>query len=239
MTDQLLFLIIQSSSTTSSSSRRTYTSTTSSSHHPLPPRPDWAVGLKPDPTLHSTHSNPRSPISPRNANGSNSAPRAWPPNQQSQAAALQSSADFPPLTSTEKRAPVVAGAWTNSSTRAIVLTAPSTSQQGNALVHHPNAGVQSPGGTHNPRLEETDRGFERNAPRATELYNPKVVKRPGSHNGRVNGSPGDRARSPRGEAVSNILIDQMRGVSLEDHSLERTPVIAQQGKEAIGLTMST
>jgi len=45
---------LQSSSTTSSSSRRTYTST--SSHHPLPPRPDWAVGLKPQPTLHSTHS---------------------------------------------------------------------------------------------------------------------------------------------------------------------------------------
>ena len=34
------------------SSRRTYTST-ASSQYPLPARPDWAVGLKPSPTLHS------------------------------------------------------------------------------------------------------------------------------------------------------------------------------------------
>ncbi|KAJ7698982.1 hypothetical protein B0H17DRAFT_1129527 [Mycena rosella] len=45
---------VASSSTTSSSSRRTYTSTTSSTqHHPLPARPDWAVGLRPNPTLHA------------------------------------------------------------------------------------------------------------------------------------------------------------------------------------------
>ncbi|PPQ67887.1 hypothetical protein CVT26_007087 [Gymnopilus dilepis] len=43
-----------SSSTTSSSSRRTYTSTTSSQQHPLPARPDWAVGLKAQPTLAAT-----------------------------------------------------------------------------------------------------------------------------------------------------------------------------------------
>ncbi|KAJ7108855.1 hypothetical protein C8R43DRAFT_936801 [Mycena crocata] len=71
---------VASSSTTSSSSRRTYTSTTSSQqHHPLPARPDWAVGLRPNPTLHAprhhdqgqihslTNSRTMSPISPPRA----------------------------------------------------------------------------------------------------------------------------------------------------------------------------
>ncbi|KAF5366459.1 hypothetical protein D9758_009809 [Tetrapyrgos nigripes] len=72
------------SSSTSSSSRWTYTSTASSQQHPLPARPDWAVGLKPDPTLHATnrrhdhsHTNSQnmSPISPPQAlsGGSNAA----------------------------------------------------------------------------------------------------------------------------------------------------------------------
>ncbi|KAJ7117582.1 hypothetical protein C8R44DRAFT_983084 [Mycena epipterygia] len=74
---------VASSSTTSSSSRRTYTSTTSSQqHHPLPARPDWAVGLRPNPTLHAPrhhdqgqiHSRQMSPISPPRAlNGHSSA----------------------------------------------------------------------------------------------------------------------------------------------------------------------
>ncbi|KAF9643711.1 hypothetical protein BDM02DRAFT_3191297 [Thelephora ganbajun] len=51
-----------SSSTTSSSSRHTYTSTSTTSKHPLPARPDWAVGLKAQPTLsprghHDQHQN--------------------------------------------------------------------------------------------------------------------------------------------------------------------------------------
>ncbi|KAF8327210.1 uncharacterized protein EI90DRAFT_2975212 [Cantharellus anzutake] len=68
---------IASSETSSSSSRKTYTST-ASSVHPLPPRPDWAIGLTP-PRSHSSHS--------RNSSSSNST------------SALQSISDFPPLPS--------------------------------------------------------------------------------------------------------------------------------------------
>ncbi|KAH9926958.1 uncharacterized protein B0H18DRAFT_1004707, partial [Fomitopsis serialis] len=68
----------EASSTTSSSttsSRTTYTST--SSKHPLPPRPDWAVGLKAEPVLHATrhhhdHSNANSRnMSPARLGGQN------------------------------------------------------------------------------------------------------------------------------------------------------------------------
>jgi hypothetical protein len=40
--------LIHAQSSTSSSSR------TTSTQHPLPPRPDWAIGLRPNPTLHPT-----------------------------------------------------------------------------------------------------------------------------------------------------------------------------------------
>lgn len=124
------------SSTTSSSSRRTYTSTTSS-QHPLPPRPDWAVGIKAQPTLaatggrahlsdHSlTNSRTMSPISPprSNSNGHNSpmspnGPNSSQHNTPQTMVSLQST-DFPPLTSSsavaqEKKGPVVTGAWGNS-----------------------------------------------------------------------------------------------------------------------------
>ncbi|TRM65508.1 hypothetical protein BD626DRAFT_488987 [Schizophyllum amplum] len=96
---------VASSSTTSSSSRRTYTSTASSQPpHPLPARPDWAVGLKPEPTLHAT-GNQR--VQPRPV-----------PVLQAQ--------DFPPLTTQaapppERRAPV-GGAWASpSSTRSVIM----------------------------------------------------------------------------------------------------------------------
>src|SRR6266702_1633474 len=64
-------------SSTSSSSR------TTSSQHPLPPRPDWAVGLKPNPTLHPTRPTARNG-GPRNH--TTSAPPV-----------LLQPADFPPL----------------------------------------------------------------------------------------------------------------------------------------------
>ncbi|KAG2011775.1 hypothetical protein CC2G_011856 [Coprinopsis cinerea AmutBmut pab1-1] len=109
-----------SSSTTSSSSRRTYTST-ASSQHPLPARPDWAVGLKAQPTLARTHDHTSTrhlpPMSPtRSVNGSGKTPPV----------SLQST-DFPPLTSSgslaEKRHPIPSGAWGNTSNRS-VLAAP-------------------------------------------------------------------------------------------------------------------
>ncbi|KAG6812775.1 hypothetical protein H0H92_000545 [Tricholoma furcatifolium] len=193
-----------SSSTTSSSSRRTYTSTTSS-QHPLPARPDWAVGLKPQPTLHATqsrhhdhsHSNSRtmSPISaPRNLNGNghhhpnhtqnNSNSDSEP--QQQQPVPLQSPTEFPPLSSAggvapEKRAPVVSGAWGNTSTtRNIRVMSPAQQAAPNALVQHspmnngtrpaPQAGVDA--------ADESDHTFERPPPKSAELFNPKLLKRP-------------------------------------------------------------
>ncbi|KAK1227280.1 hypothetical protein PQX77_009732 [Marasmius sp. AFHP31] len=138
-------------SSTSSSSRRTYTSTTSSQQHPLPARPDWAVGLKPDSTLHASsrhhehsHNGSRnlSPISPpRSLNGGPShsnSPRPRPNQDQVPQPNLQSN-DFPPLSSmsTEKRsaAPAVGGAWNNTATRSLLMTPPTA--PGNPVVHHP------------------------------------------------------------------------------------------------------
>ena len=114
-------------SSSSSSSRRTMTST--SSKHPLPPRPDWAVGLKAQPTLsgprHHDHANPNSrTMSPARLPGHLPNPpyqvqQQQPPNMQQQRVPQQpvlQATDFPPLSSGPgKKTPVVGGAWTNSS----------------------------------------------------------------------------------------------------------------------------
>ncbi|PSS34104.1 hypothetical protein PHLCEN_2v1856 [Hermanssonia centrifuga] len=147
-------------SSTSSSSRRTFTST--SSKHPLPARPDWAVGLKAQPTLSSTrhhdHTNPNSrTMSPARLPGHlpNHPPQYTQnhplPHQQasqpqagsSYSAPLQPT-DFPPLSSApEKKTPVIGGAWTNSSSvRTVLRAGPPASTNvpapGSALVHYPN-----------------------------------------------------------------------------------------------------
>ncbi|KAI6164636.1 hypothetical protein EDD17DRAFT_1561657 [Pisolithus thermaeus] len=90
------------SSSTSSSSRRTF-NTSTSSQHPLPARPDWAVGIKAQPTLHPTHNrhhdhtvNARTP--PPRSNGQRCQPSL---------SVLQAT-DFPPLnpvSQTERRMP--------------------------------------------------------------------------------------------------------------------------------------
>jgi len=84
-------------SSTSSSSR------TTSSQHPLPPRPDWAVGLKPNPTLHPTR-----------PSGRNGGPRNHPT---SAPAVLLQSADFPPLGGV-CTVPVPTGVWTSGAGKA-------------------------------------------------------------------------------------------------------------------------
>ncbi|KAF9461216.1 hypothetical protein BDZ94DRAFT_1221785 [Collybia nuda] len=219
-----------SSSTTSSSSRRTYTSTTSS-QHPLPPRPDWAVGLKPQPTLHPTQvrhqdqSNSRtmSPISAsRHLNGGPQHPGTsmHQPSTQSPSTTLQSSTDFPPLTSLpvapEKRTPVVTGAWGNSATRAIRLPSPGhPNSPTNALLQHPSS-TGGNRGTQEIRLEEPDRGFERPPPKSAELYNPKLLRRP--TNSRVTGEK--EKERVRGETIANaILVGQVEAMSMEDQAL--------------------
>ncbi|KAI9440371.1 hypothetical protein H4582DRAFT_1456086 [Lactarius indigo] len=84
-------------SSTSSSSR------TTSSQHPLPPRPDWAVGLKPNPTLHPT----RPPA--RNGGARNHATSAPP--------VLLQPADFPPLGGA-RAPPMPSGVWTSGAGKA-------------------------------------------------------------------------------------------------------------------------
>jgi hypothetical protein len=84
-------------SSTSSSSR------TTSSQHPLPARPDWAVGLKPNPTLHPTR-----------PSGRNGGPR----NHSSNAPAVSlQPADFPPLGGA-RAPPVPTGVWTSGAGKA-------------------------------------------------------------------------------------------------------------------------
>ncbi|KAL4078632.1 hypothetical protein V8B97DRAFT_1932512 [Scleroderma yunnanense] len=116
------------SSSTSSSSRRTFTS--GSSQHPLPARPDWAVGLKPQPTLHPTHNRHHDHA----MNSRTMSPARNGQRGQHVSPALQAT-DFPPLNPVspgERRAPPVAGVWNNtSSTRSILI-----GSQGGALANH-------------------------------------------------------------------------------------------------------
>ncbi|KAF9269169.1 hypothetical protein L218DRAFT_891249 [Marasmius fiardii PR-910] len=178
-------------SSTSSSSRHTFKSTTSS-QHPLPARPDWAVGLKPDPNLSHNGSRNLSPISPpRSLNGGSNSPRIRGPQDQIALPILQAN-DFPPLTSmSEKRTsvPAAGGAWTNPASRSLLMTPPTG--QGNVIVHHAAQAPalqmgQGPNVHHNhaiPRPEENE-GFERPPPKATGLYDPNA----GGKRGRPNNS---------------------------------------------------
>ncbi|KDQ26668.1 hypothetical protein PLEOSDRAFT_1113166 [Pleurotus ostreatus PC15] len=211
------------SSSTSSSSRRTYTST--SSQHPLPARPDWAVGLKPQPTLasharHHDHGNNRkvSPISPPRSQSSNGNGR---PHQQP----VLESTDFPPLSNSERetRAPTVAGAWTNSSVIRSAVSPPKGSpanQGGPALVNHMSPPNNIDGHDMNFRLEDTDRGFERPPPKGSaELFNPKLPRKsqtPGSHHDE---------RSQVKNDHESLLASQTAGLSLTEwvENVEPTP----------------
>ena len=150
--------------------------------HPLPPRPDWAAGMKAQPTLHP-------PVRHRHdSNNSRTMSPARPPNQQlhgAQQPVLQQRPpihvqpnDFPPLSSVSGQAndrrPSAGGVWsnTNLAARSILSANPTHSNQpqvntyGSALFNHS-------GGN---RLEDDERGFER-PPRkgSAELFNPKAV----------------------------------------------------------------
>lgn len=227
------------SSSTSSSSQRTYTSTSTSSQHPLPPRPDWAVGLKPQPTLHSTQgrhhdhslSNSRTMSPPRSLNGAPSHSSVSRQTSSQQPVTLQS-ADFPPLISLppgpEKRTPVAGGAWGNSP-RSIHLPSPGQLiSPANALVHHSNHSMGNNNGPES-RLEESDRTFERPPPKSAELYNPKLLRRPTG--GKVNGEK--EKERPRGDAVAGAI--QVDSMSLDDRSVENSSVAAPPN-EALVMT---
>lgn len=149
----LTFLMFVKSSSTSSSSRRTFTS--NSSQHPLPARPDWAVGIKAQPTLHPTHNryhdrvmNSRTMSPARNGQRGQQAPPV-----------LQA-ADFPPLNPVspgEKRVPTITGVWNNVPARSILMPG-NNGSQGSALVNHLSNGRNSAmtGPILNGRLEDSE-----------------------------------------------------------------------------------
>ncbi|KAI1793449.1 hypothetical protein LXA43DRAFT_1000793 [Ganoderma leucocontextum] len=209
-----------SSSTTSSSSRRTFTSTSTSSKHPLPARPDWAVGLKPQhPRHHDHHTNAASrTMSPARMSGGS----AHLPPQQHQAQAVLQPNDFPPLSSgPSTRQPVVGGAWTNASMSRVMMPAPqgNTNAQGSALVHYPNSQTSSPQAPPAPapaaigRLDEQDPVFERPPPKNAELFNPKAGGRVGGNGGRVENG---RSWADTGASVAAGLTDKLNCMVLAD-----------------------
>ncbi|KAH0582836.1 hypothetical protein H2248_010742 [Termitomyces sp. 'cryptogamus'] len=233
-----------SSSTTSSSSRQTFRST-ASSQHPLPARPDWAVGLKPQPTLHSTqqrhreHSHSNSSPS-RNINGNGNGyhhhPNTDNTTAQQQPASLQSPTEFPPLSSgsgvaPERRVPVVSGAWGNnaSAARNIRLMSPGQGPQPHsALVHHPqplvSSSVQS---LMMDGAEDSDRAFERPPPKSVELFNPKVLKRPGNAPGKQQEKERDNQKERGGDGPSRVGVqlvsEQVEAMSLDGAGVEPQP----------------
>ena len=151
------------SSSTSSSSIRT-----AASQHPLPPRPDWAVGLKPNGGF-GTHNNVHggSGSGPSGHGHNAGAPQthggSFSPNHNT-AQLPTSISDFPPLTTqgqAQERKPVTAGAWNNQGVKP----------------------VSTPWNTGRIAGGEGEGLYERPPPKGpTELFNPRV----GQQNGNAN-----------------------------------------------------
>lgn len=190
--------------------------------HPLPPRPDWAAGLKPQPTLHPTRnrhdSNSSRTMSP-GARPHQQLHHHHPLPQQLEPIVLQSSTEFPPLISgapADRRPTIVGGAWSNPisartilSSNAVNTNQPNGATNGTAHMDHNGSGQGM------NRSEEDDRTFER-PPRKSngELFNPKGgLQRPGQlHTQGSSSSPassnneseGKRPRSGVSQSESSI-----------------------------------
>lgn len=136
-------------SSTSSSSR------TTSSQHPLPPRPDWAVGLKPNPTLHPTRSS-----------GRNGGPR----NHSANAPGVLQSADFPPLGGV-RTVPVPTGVWTSGAGKA---------REPGGGTHRDGDGGNSSGPVSATSVEGMERTLSKGQGQAQGLRVPRVVSAPPS-----------------------------------------------------------
>ena len=212
--------------------------------HPLPPRPDWATGLKAQPTLHPPRSRHDNNNNSRNMSPARPSSSAQAQNQSQQPQQLPpiflQPTDFPPLstvTNTDKR-PSVGGAWTNpkSTARTILASSGGNSSQGqgpsygNALFNHGPGGNQN---TATNRLEDEDRGFERPPPKTnTELFNPKGGAKRNPQASAQREQPLHTSLSPiqidavktedsdkiRGEAVADaILIERVSALKLQVH----------------------
>ncbi|KAI0630507.1 hypothetical protein C8Q77DRAFT_1063318 [Trametes polyzona] len=211
-----------SSSTTSSSSRRTFTSTSTSSKHPLPARPDWAVGLKPQHPRHHDHNGPT-------GSRTMSPGRMAPPHlgQQHQSQPVLQPNDFPPLSSgPSTRQPVVGGAWTNASTSRVMMPGPQgTGPSGTALVHYPTSQQNSPQiPASTGRFEEQDQSFERQSSKTAELFNP----RPAGRNSIGGVQPAGRV-GPIGETASGVagLSERMGAMGLEDSAANTNAAVSE------------
>lgn len=235
---------LQSSSTTSSSSQRTFTST--SSKHPLPARPDWAVGLKAQPTLspgrrHDENSRTMSPA--RMGGNLPHIPynqRNTPQTPSQQAPSPLQATDFPPLSNgSEKKTPVIGGAWTNTSNMRSVLraTPPTSNTNGpsSALVHYPN-NQQSPNMPMDApiRLDEQDHAYERPPPKSNaELFNPKGPRRQPTNGSNTGASTPDKV-SGKAEGVVDGLAGSMGELRLaETSSVENAPAVASPPLPAV------
>lgn len=205
-----------SSSTTSSSSRRTYTST-ASSQHPLPPRPDWAVGLKPQPTLHPTH--PRHHDHPMNTSRNMSpAQNNGQRTQHTPPVLLQ--ADFPPLSSVpaaEKRVPV-SGVWNNASANRSILQPGPNSQ--NAIPPSTTAPAVLSTANNSVPTRADENGLDRPPPKSNpELFSPKGMTKPanGDCHTRVSSSGPIESTNTGDAAANTILADKVAAMSVEDN----------------------
>lgn len=91
-----------------------------------------------------------------------------------------------------------------------MLTTPSLGPQGTALVHHNNPMMMNHGNTDFSRADD---GFDRPPPRAAELYNPKIAKRPHNH-------PHPHMHTQgQGQGGEGRLSEQIRAMSLSDGPL--------------------
>ncbi|KAJ7210513.1 hypothetical protein GGX14DRAFT_625869 [Mycena pura] len=246
------------SSSTSSSSRRTYTSTTSSTqHHPLPPRPDWAVGLRPNPTLHTprhrddSHTNSRtiSPISPpritngtsghsSNNNSGNSSPHALSAGSIRQQDHTQSPliaapappalTDFPPL-STSAPVPEKPRAPT------VAGGAWTNTSSTRSIVMMPGAVQAQAGGSGGGSALVTHHSGEKGAEGPGAHTKIALVRRPttGRSDGPgagIGGAAGKEKERARGDAVAcAILVGHVAGMALEERGLADAPAAPAGG----------
>ncbi|CAE6449847.1 unnamed protein product [Rhizoctonia solani] len=181
------------SSASSSSSRRTYTSTSTTSKHPLPPRPDWAVGIMADSSLSrttsSSSSDSRLRMTSRSSSG-NQIPRAG--------TAAANVSDFPPLNGNGSgNEAALNGAWGRDGSPANLF--------GNNPMNPPGAPPPPPP----RRFEETD-SIGRPVPKSFGLYNPHTGAGPAALPAQV------RTFQEGGTLSTDALADQVSKLNVSD-----------------------
>ncbi|KNZ74621.1 hypothetical protein J132_06575 [Termitomyces sp. J132] len=101
-------------------------------------------------------------------------------------------------------------------------------QPHSALVHHPqplvSSSVQS---LMMDGAEDSDRAFERPPPKSVELFNPKVLKRPGNAPGKQQEKERDNQKERGGDGPSRVGVqlvsEQVEAMSLDGAGVEPQP----------------